>query len=153
MDLTIRIEDYITQDEIKTVAMESLRDVILRTFSRGESEIERLISNLSYEFIFKAVSDAIGEDAKQKIANKVKELCEDGSAIRFEMWRKRDAWEKSESPALTILNEAIKDNKPLIRAKVEQCITGYEFNDIQDAMYIALDEILYEKVFGERSKQ
>lgn len=152
MELMINIEDYITPEEIKSVAMEAVRDSIMRTYSRDEYNISRLISNLSYEFIFKAVSEAIGEDAQTKIENKVKELLEDGGSIRYELWRRKDAWEKTESPAIAILHKAIKDNEGLIRAKVMQNIDNYEFNDVQDAMYEALHSILYEKVFGSTVK-
>ena len=148
MELTINIEDYITPEEIKSLAMEAVRDSIMRTYSRDEYNITRLITNLSYEFIFKVVSDAIGEDAQVKISNKVKELLEDGGSIRYELWRRKDAWEKTESPAIPILHKAIKDNEGLIRAKVMQSIDNYEFNDVQEAMYDALNTIIYEKVFG-----
>lgn len=148
MELKINIEDYITPEEIKAIAMGAVRDLIMQTFGRNEHDIARLISNLSYEFVFKAVSDAIGEDAQAKISTKVKELLEDGSSIRYEMWRKKDAWEKTESPAIPMLNKAIKDNEGLIRAKVMQSIDDYEFNDVQEAMYDALNTIVYEKVFG-----
>lgn len=148
MELKINIEDYITPEEIKVIAMGAVRDLIMQTFGRNERDIARLISNLSYEFVFKAVSDAIGEDAQAKISTKVKELLEDGSSIRYEMWRKKDAWEKTESPAIPMLHKAIKDNEGLIRAKVMQSIDDYEFGDVQEAMYDALNTIVYEKVFG-----
>lgn len=152
MELIINIEDYITPEEIKAVAMEAVRASIMRTYGRDESNITRLISNLSYEFIFNAVSDAIGEDAKVKVTNKVKELLEDGSSIRYELWRRKDAWEKTESPAIPILHKAIKDNEGLIRAKVMQSIDSYEFADVQESMYEALNQIVYEKVFGSSEK-
>ena len=153
MELTINIEDYITPEEIKSVAMEAVRDSIMRTYSRNEYDISRLITNLSYEFIFKAVSDAIGEDAQTKISNKVKELLEDGGSIRYELWRRKDAWEKTESPAIPILHKAIKDNEGLIRTKVMQSIDDYRFDDVQDAMYNALNEIIYDKVFGSTTER
>lgn len=152
MELTINIEDYITPEEIKAVAMEAVRDSIMRTYSKDEYNISRLISNLSYEFIFKAVSDAIGEDAQTKITEHVKKLLEDGGSIRYELWRRKDAWEKTESPAIPILHKAIKDNEGLIRAKVMQSIDSYKFDDVQNAMYNALNEIVYEKVFGSTEK-
>lgn len=152
MELTINIEDYITPEEIKAVAMEAVRDSIMRTYSRDEYNISRLITNLSYEFIFKAVSEAIGENAQVKISSKVKELLEDGGSIRYELWRRKDAWEKTESPAIPILHKAIQDNEGLIRKKVMEHIDGYEFNDVQEAMYEALNQIVYEKVFGSTEK-
>lgn len=148
MELKINIEEYITPEEIKAIAMDAVRESIVSVFRKDEANINRLISNLSYEFIFKAVSDAIGEDAQTKIANKVKELLEDGSCIRYELWRKKDTFEKYESPAIPMLHKAIKDNEDLIRAKVVQSIDEFKFDGVQDAMYDALNQIVYDKVFG-----
>jgi hypothetical protein len=68
------------------------------------------------------------------------------------LWRKKDAWEKTESPAIPILHKAIKDNEGLIRAKVMQSIDSYRFDDVQDAMYEALHQIVCERVFGSSEK-
>lgn len=148
MELKINIEDYITPEEIKAVAMDAVRESIRRIFCGDEANLNRLISNLSYEFIFKAVSDAIGEDAQTKITSKVRELLEDGSCIRYELWRKRDSFEKYESPAIPMFHKAIEDNEDLIRAKVMQSIDEFKFDGVQDAMYDALNQIVYDKVFG-----
>ena len=148
MDLTIRLEDFLTPEEIKAIAMDTIRDSIYRTFSQNEANINRLISNLSYEFIFEAVSKAIGEDAQTKISNKVRELLEDGSSIRYEVWRRKDAWENCESPAIGIVYKAIKDNEGLIRNKVMQSIDDFDFGDMRDIMYDTLQTVVYEKVFG-----
>ena len=148
MELKINIEDYIIPEEIKAVAMDAVRESIRRIFCGDEANLNRLISNLSYEFIFKAVSDAIGEDAQTKITNKVKELLENESRINYELWRKKDTFEKYESPAIPMLHKAIKDNEDLIRAKVVQSIDEFKFDGVQDAMYNALNQIVYDKVFG-----
>lgn len=148
MELKINIEDYLSHEEIKSIAMDAVRESIISIFRKDEANINRLISNLSYEFIFEAVSDAIGEDAQTKITNKVKELLEDESCIRYELWRKKDTFEKYESPAIPMLHKAIEDNKWLLREKVTQSIARYEFSDVQDAMYNALNQIVYDKVFG-----
>jgi hypothetical protein len=148
MDLTIRLEDYVTPEEIKAIAMETIRESIWRTFSQDETNINRLISNLSYEFIFKAVSDAIGEDAQAKISNKVRELLDDDSSIRYNLWRRKDVWQKDESPAIVILDKAIKDNEDLIRNKVMQSIDSFDFGDVKETMYDTLQTVVYEKIFG-----
>lgn len=148
MELKINIEDYLSHEEIKSIAMEAVRESIISVFRGDEANINRLISNLSYEFVFKAVSDAIGEDAQTKIANKVKELLENESRINYELWRKKDTFEKYESPAIPMLHKAIKDNEDLIRAKVVQSIDEFKFDGVQDAMYEALNQIVYDRVFG-----
>lgn len=148
MEITINIEDYVTPENIKDEAMYVIRSELARQYHNNESEINRLIANLSYEFVFKAVSDAIGESAEKKIADAVANLLEDESHIRYLMWRRKDAWDKTESPAIGIMERAIKDNEGLIRTKVMQAIDGFEFDDVKTAIYEALDGIIYDKVSG-----
>lgn len=151
MEITINIENYVNEERLKQIVEDELRNTIqsiLYNKFRRESEINRMIANISYEIIFKAISDAIEEDAEVKIANTVKHLLEDDSHIRYLLWRKKDAWENEESPAVTAMNEAIKDNKQLIRNKVMQTIDQFEFNDVKTAVYEALESACYEKVFG-----
>ena len=152
-EILINLEDYITPEDIKAVAMDELHRIIRAQFSNRPGEVDRLISNLSYEFIFKAVSDAIGEDAKSKVAKKVAELLEDEGSIRYEMWRRKDAWEKTCSPAVDIMEAAIKNNRDLINGKVVEAIKGFEFSDVRTAIYEALDTIIYNKLFLEDKRQ
>lgn len=150
-EITINIDDYMTPDDIKVECMTAVRQAVFNMYGRNENEIRRLITNLSYEFIFKAVSDCIGEDAKALIVNKVKELLEkDDSSIKYNLWRKKDVYESNESPAVTILHEAIKDNKQMIRNKVMQHIDTFDFGDVQTAVYEGLNNILYEKIFSSK---
>ena len=50
MEVSINIEDYLSKDEIKDIAKEQITYAIREKF-RKESDIERIITNLSYEFI------------------------------------------------------------------------------------------------------
>ena len=148
MEITFNVFDYLTMDEIKEECRMAIRQSIHNTFARNEADVQRLISNLGYEFIFEAVSAAIGKDAKKEIAEKVAELARDNRAISYEMWRKKDSWGGTESPAIGILYEAIKDNKLLIRECVQTVIKEFEFPDVRDAMYVMAQDIIYEKLFG-----
>lgn len=148
MEITINIEDYVTPEDIKDEALYVIRSELARQYHNNESEINRLITNLSYEFVFKAVSDAIGESAEKKITDAVARLLEDESHIRYEMWRRKDVWDKTESPAIDIMEKAIKDNEGLIRTKVMQAIDNFKFDDVKISIYEALDGIIYDKVFG-----
>ena len=104
MEININIEDYLSKEEIKEIAKEQISYAIKEKF-RKESDIERIITNLSYEFLFKAVSEAIGKDSLEMIKDKVAELLMDDSHISYFLWRKKDAWENEESPAITIMNQ------------------------------------------------
>lgn len=148
MEVLIDIEDYVTPEDIKDEAMYVIRSELARQYHDKEAEINRLITNLSYEFVFKAVSDAIGESAEKKITDAVSHLLEDESHIRYLLWRRKDAWDRTESPAIDIMEKAIKDNEGLIRTKVMQAIDNFKFDDVKTAIYESLDTVIYDKVFG-----
>ena len=90
-EITINIDDYMTPDDIKVECMATVRQAVFNMYGRNENEIRRLITNLSYEFIFKAVSDCIGEDAKSLIVNKVKELLEKDVAFKQKFYYAKGA--------------------------------------------------------------
>lgn len=149
MEIKINIEDFFSADEIKNECRYMLRKVIYDKYEH-ESDIDRLITNLGYEFIFKAITETINEDAETKIKNKVIELLKDDFNIKCELFRKRDAWERSEGVGLTILNNAIKENEGLIKEKVQQTIKDYNFGDkeelrcrIEDVFHDILEEKLF----------
>lgn len=148
MNITINIEDYLSQDEIKEECKYAINNSVSKMFCAKESEVNRLISNLGYEFIFEAVSKAIDEDAEKIIAEKVAELIKDDSSIKYEMWRKGGTWDNIESPAIKILYRAIEDNEQLMRERVQEAIVDFEFPDVRDAMYDVACEIVSEKLFG-----
>ena len=148
MEITFNVFEYLGPDEIKEECKKAIRDSVQKMFATNEAEIDRLISNLGHEFIFNAVSKAIGMDAQTLIAEKVADLVKDKHHIQFEMWRRKDAWDRTESPAIGILYEAINDNKQLRRDCVQQIIKEYDIPDVRDAMYDTACEIVREKLFG-----
>jgi len=147
MEIKIDVSNYLTHEEIKEECRMAIRSIIKEQFSK-ESQIQRLISNLGYEFIFEAVSQEMGMDAREAISEVVFDLASDVSHIRYEMWRRKDAWERTESPAITIMNEAIKENRDFIEASVRAAIKEFEFPDVRQAMYDMAQEVIYEKLFG-----
>lgn len=148
MTVQFNVLDYLTPDEIKDECKKAIQSSVKEMFTKDEADIDRLISNLGYEFVFRAVSAAIGEDAREKIATKVAELLQKDDAIRYEMWRRRDAWDRTESPAIGILDEAIKANRLLIFEKVQDAIRNYEFHDVQEAMFAAAENVIRQRIFG-----
>ena len=148
MNVTIDITEYLSQDEIKEECKCVIRNSVQEMFCRKESDIDRWISNLGYKFIFEAVSKAIGKDAEKVIAEKVEELIKDDSSIKYEMWRKKNDWDKRESPAIKMLYKAIEDNKSLIEQRVQAEIIKYEFDSVEDEIYNMACDILYDRIFA-----
>lgn len=149
MEVNINIEDYLSQEEIKEIAKEQFSQAVKERF-RKSSDVERVMTNLSYEYLFKAVSETIGRDSLELIKDKVVSLLQDDSHISYLMWRRKDAWENNESPAITVMNKAIKDNEDLIKSRVYSFISNYDFNEVKDEIYAILCESLQQQLFGNR---
>ena len=149
VEININIEDYLSQEEMKEIVKEQFSQAVKEQF-RKPSDIERVMTNLSYEYLFKAVSEAIGKDSVEFIKDKVVNLLQDDSHISYLMWRRKDAWENDESPAITAMNNAIKDNEDLIKSRVYSLISNYDFNKVKDEIYTVLCESLQRQLFGNR---
>lgn len=147
METTIDIKNYLTEEEIRNICEDQLRSSIAYQF-RQESEITRLISNLSYEFIFKAISSEIGCDSFELIHKKVKELIEEGSDIRYLLFHRASNWDKIDSPGVTMINKALKDNEDLIKTKVVEAINKYSINE--DEFRELILEVIDEKLFSNK---
>ena len=149
MEVNINIEDYLSQEEMKEIAKEQFSLAVKELF-RKPSDIERIMTNLSYEYLFKTVSEAIGKDSLEFIKDKVISLLQDDSHISYLMWRRKDAWENDESPAITAMNKAIKDNEEFIKSRVYSFISNYDFNEVKDEIYAVLCDSLQQQLFGNR---
>lgn len=149
MNIEINISDYLSKEEIKEECKCAIRHLIYNTYN-NESRIDTLISNLSYEFLFKQISECINKDAETLIRNKVIELLEDSSNLRYLLFRKADAWEKEDSIGYKILQQAIKDSENLIREKVTTAINNYDFGnreEIYDTIMDCVRSIIDDRLF------
>lgn len=149
MEITINIEDYLNTEEIKEECRSAIRYQIYQLFKK-ESEIDRLISNLGYEFIFKAIQETTGEDTLQKIKDTVVQLANKPDSIRYQLFKGPDKWDSDVSIGYTIVQQALKENEPLIKEKVKDAISDYDFlsrKDSQCRMEDLFHEMLEEKLF------
>lgn len=149
MNIEINISDYLSKEEIKEECKCAIRHLIYNTYN-NESRIDTLISNLSYEFLFKQISKCINKDAETLIKNKVIELLEDDSNIKYELFRKANAWDRETSVGYKILEQAIKDSENLIREKVTTTINNYDFGnsrEIYDTIMDCVTSIIDDRLF------
>lgn len=128
MKTEINIEDYLSHDEIKKIAADQVRASVAALFS-SEAKAIRLIINSAYEIIFDEVDKAI-PNSRQVIIDKVTELVAKDSSYDFHTFRNKDTYREA-SLAVRILEEAVKDNRDVIRGKVLDAITNRDYtNDV-----------------------
>jgi hypothetical protein len=149
MNVTFKIEDYLSIEEIKEECKLTLQKVILQHFSK-ESQIERLISNLSYEFLFDEISKCIGEDSEKLVKETVIKILKQPETFSYLLFRRKNTWEQEESKGYKILQETMESCKELIKNRIVEEIEKYDFNTeefrykIQDTIH----EIIEEKLFN-----
>ena len=152
MEIKIDVENYLSVEEIKEICKDAMRGIIYNQFKK-EADVDRVISNLSYEFLFKQISESIGEDAVALIKSKVIKLIQDKNSIKYELFRKADGWDRSEAVGYTILKQAIKDNADLINKRVKETISSYDFGSRDEIKYAIEDSVhsyIFDKLFNEK---
>jgi hypothetical protein len=110
----------------------------------ADAECSRIIGNISYQALYPMIDKYI-PGFESLIKDKVLELINSNS-IGLSVLRKKDLWEVSESPAITIINKCINDNKDLIEKKVIEAINNLSCDDKIAAMVSNLFEKLADQL-------
>lgn len=117
MNVSLRIEDYLTEGQMSDIAIEEWRR-ICREACNGHQE--RIISNVAHDVVVTMVAEALGETALEQIRAKAVSVIE--NLTEFTVFKRPDAWDRGPSPAYAVLMEAVKANRELVDKKVGQCI-------------------------------
>ena len=134
MEMQIRVEDYLSKEEITEAIRYRLDDAIRR-------DSERILSNTAYGVVFEAVNKALDGKMQETIKAKVVEIINELSD--FNVFRKTDAWGNPETVGTKILNEAIEENSQAIKEKVKETVDGYDISSqIELRLKDSLEDIL-----------
>jgi len=149
MELKINIEDYLSESEIKEIAKEELQ-YSFRQLLKKETDIERILSNISHEFVFDLINSQCDCDLEQILKDKIKETLQDED-ISYYLFRRKDAWDRSESPLVKIMDEECTNSRPLIKKKIEEHIKEYPFNELdRNEIGYTISEVINERLFGNK---
>ena len=133
--MDIKIEDYLSKEEIKEICKDVLYQKIREDMHN--LNVNDIIANISYAEVAAMVDTYVGEDdfCKKEITKKVHRIIDELST--YTVFRKADAWERKNSIAYDIMEEECRASRPLIKARVEQIINEYKFPQLER------DEIMY----------
>lgn len=125
--MEINIIDYLSQEEIKEIVSDELR-VQIRQHFKNEENARRLLSNLTYQIVTDEV-DKIVPNHKEELVSKVVELIskKDLSYHLFDFDTYGSG--KARSLGAKIMEEAVRENKQLIKDKVVETIQNRDYND------------------------
>ena len=151
MTIEVDINNYLTKEQIAEIAEQEIRNSFRNQLSK-ESDIERILTNLSYEYVFKIVEEELNvhkEEFKTKLKETVMKVLDDSSTLRYEIFRRTDTWGRTESPAVKYLEEALIDSKNKIVEEVNKRIEEYPFYELKenilDTIYYCIADMLTKK--------
>jgi hypothetical protein len=136
MKTEINIEDYLSNEEMKEIAIEEFRSIVRAKIEgikpdKRIQDYERIISNSVYYYLETEIDKLLGTDTQELIKQGVKKVLT-SKDFSFSIFREKDAWRSEPSQAQKFFNEAVIDNKPIIQEKVRQAIDDYDFTDIHE---------------------
>ncbi len=150
-ELTIDIADYLDRKIIEDIAYQELGYAFRRQLQK-EADVERILTNLSYRYIYKIVETELGmneEMFRKKLVERINKCLDDESNIRFEVFSRKSAWNDTESPAVKILDEVLSESKPKIEEAVNKIIDEYPFHELReeilDTIYGCIERKLFNK--------
>lgn len=123
MKVEIEINEYLDQETMQQVAEDVFREAVRRELSR-ESEVQRILSNISYDIVQQAVNEVVPR-YKDIIVENVKKQLDDFHASYY-IFRRKDAWEKENGVGTDILNEEVRAEKDKIVQKVKDAIDSFD---------------------------
>jgi hypothetical protein len=145
--ITIDLDDYLSESEKKQYAIEAFKEAIKKELFKSQSgtiqsdsEAQRIISNISHQIVFEEVQKYI-PDCEQKIKDKVIDVIEKED-YKYNIFKKKDVWDKEESLAITYMNETIRANKEIFQQRIKEYIENYDLStDISDEVSRVFDEL------------
>ena len=134
MEMQIRVEDYLSKEEITEMIRYRLDDVIRK-------DSERILSNTAYGVVFDAVDKALDNKAKDIIKEKVLDCVNELSA--FDVFRSANVWDNEASVGRDIIDKALVDNTSAIYKRVEGVINNLDIEGkIEERIEDSLKDIL-----------
>lgn len=137
--IEINIDDYLSEQEKKELAIEAFKESIKNGIFKGktgiqlDSEIQRVIGNISHSIVMDEVQKYIPnceELIKQKTLDVINK-----SSFNYEVFKKKDAWDKEESLAITYMREVVMQSKNEFQEKIRETIRNYDAKeDIRQAI-------------------
>lgn len=128
--MNVNINDYLSEEDKKAIAIDVFRQQVKNELFNGndgtvqaDNEVQRIIGNITHEVVFTEVQKYI-PDVKEQIISKVKRVL--AKDLSYEVFRKKDAWGKEESLAITYIKEEVKANEEVFKTRIKDMIANYD---------------------------
>lgn len=148
MKIEVELFDYVSPERMSVILEEEIRRAFASQI-RKEADIERVLTNFTAEYVFKLIENewsANAVDFEKALREKINAVFQRDD-MSFYIFRRGNAWDRTESPAVKILDEECANSRPLIREMVEKHIREYPFHELDryeigDVIYTTIMEKL-----------
>lgn len=128
-EITIRVEDYLSNEEIKEICKDYVRSTL---YGHSDAHKERVLLNMAYNSAHSIIDDILTDVDKVRLRKDVLKLLKNPSSTMI--FRKKDAWGSEDSAAYLEVKRTVAENLDLIRSRVIEAIQLRDYsNDIPRA--------------------
>lgn len=159
--IEIDINEYLTENEKKELVIEAFKEQVKNELFKShngtiqsDSEVQRIIGNITGQIVMNDVQKYIPECEEMIREKTIEALSKDNYS--YYVFKKKDAWDKEESLAVTYMNETIRNCKETFQKRIKETIENYdlssdvaeqisnEFSQMADTIY-KLSELFQSK--------
>lgn len=147
--LTVEIDDYLTEDDKRELVKDAFRDEV-RSKIRSEYDMNTFINNLSYANVVEQVNKVV-PNYEDKLRDKVAEVV-DGLTSYTVFYKGSSIYGKEESSVGNeMIGELVKENRDVLNTKVLAIIEDLDNYDIGQMISETINETLQE-AFSKKEK-
>lgn len=144
--MEIDVKQYLSEDEIKEIAKDEVRNVIRKHFN-SEEDAKRILCNASYQIMFDEI-DKIVPNSRDIIKEKTIQLINKSSKeYDYKVFHDGGYGGKS-TLAYQYIQEAVKENKDIFKEKIKQTMIDKDLdNEVWD-MFEKLGEDFTHNIYN-----
>ena len=120
----IKVEDYLTEDEIKEIVKEEVRSQVR---CHNEQDFKRVLMNASYDWFKDLISETMGDDFNEQIEVKIKEVLSEVTAFHV---IREGSFGESPSKAYKLIQEYVNKHKQILENRVKNSLENMSEYDI-----------------------
>lgn len=150
----INIDQYLSEDDKREIAASCFRESLTKGLlqktdhKQNYDNYERVISNSVYHFLEQEIDSILGADHKEMIRAKVQDTI--GKVdYQYSLFRSKSAWEKNDSPAQKIANEAVEEIREEMTQKIHdrlrETIESIQDDKLYELFQEAFADFIYER--------
>ena len=122
--MEINFADYLSQEEIKQIVTDELKEQVHKLF-KNEENAQRLLSNLAYTLVFDEI-DKVVPGCRDLIIEQTTQVL--NNLESYDVFR-ASPFSESKSVATKIMEDAIRDNRGLINKRVSETILNKDYSE------------------------